>query len=119
MSFDSVMRSMPGTYSSVIGYPYWFPYVHGSAVSCRYIKLAMVEADKLMRSSGRSDDVRLLMQVHDELVFEIPATGAESIARELRSVMESVAPTKELNDVPILAEIAIGKDWGEMKRVSA
>jgi DNA polymerase-1 len=83
------------------------------------IKLAMVEADKLMRSSGRSDDVRLLMQVHDELVFEIPATGAESIARELRSVMESVAPTKELNDVPILAEIAIGKDWGEMKRVSA
>jgi DNA polymerase-1 len=83
------------------------------------IKLAMVEADKLMRSSGRSDDVRLLMQVHDELVFEIPATGAESIARELRSVMESVAPKKELNDVPILAEIAIGKDWGEMKRVSA
>lgn len=82
------------------------------------IKLAMVEADHLMRSSGRGEDVRLLMQVHDELVFELPVSQAESIARELRIVMESVAPTNRLNDVPILAEVALGGNWGELKHLA-
>lgn len=43
MSFDGVMRNFPGQYSSVIGYPFWAPYVHSADVSCRYIKLAIVD----------------------------------------------------------------------------
>lgn len=41
MSFDGVMRNFPSQYSSVIGYPFWAPYVHSADVSCRYIKLAI------------------------------------------------------------------------------
>lgn len=43
MSFDGVMRNFPSTYDSVIGYPYWAPYVHSADVSCRYIKFAIVD----------------------------------------------------------------------------
>lgn len=41
MSFDSVMRNFPSAYSSVIGYPFWVPYVHSADMSCRYVKFAV------------------------------------------------------------------------------
>lgn len=43
MSFDGVMRNMPAQYSSVIGYPFWAPYVHSADMSCRYIKFAVTD----------------------------------------------------------------------------
>ncbi len=43
MAFDGVTRNFPGAYDSVIGYPYWAPYVHSADVSCRYIKCAIVD----------------------------------------------------------------------------
>lgn len=43
MAFDGVMRNMPGQYSSVIGYPFWAPYVHSADMSCRYIKFAITD----------------------------------------------------------------------------
>lgn len=82
------------------------------------IKLAMVEADARIEREGWRDDARLLMQVHDELVYEVAQEKAGEIAHTLREVMERVAPTEKLHDVPIRAEIARGSDWGDMQRVS-
>jgi DNA polymerase I len=82
------------------------------------IKLAMVEADKLIDVKGWKNDVRLVMQVHDELVYEIVEDSAERIAMELRKAMEKVAPVEKLSHVPILAEASIGKNWGDMGRLS-
>jgi len=81
------------------------------------IKLAMVKADELIEEKGWREKVLLVLQVHDELVYEVPEKSAEEAAKEIREVMESVAPTKELSGVPILAEAAIGKDWGEMQKI--
>ena len=89
------------------------------------IKLAMVEADALIEKNGwrapltgsGQAKVRLLMQVHDELVYEVDEKEAESIARTLRDVMESVVDIKLLSGVPVVAEIAIGPDWGNVKRI--
>lgn len=80
------------------------------------IKLAMVRADELIAEKGW-DEVKLLLQVHDELVYEVPKRLAEEAAAEIREVMESVAPTNELAGVPILAEAAIGNDWGSMEKI--
>ena len=90
------------------------------------IKLAMVEADALIEKNGwrapltgsGQAKVRLLMQVHDELVYEVDEKEAESIARTLRDVMESVVDIKLLSGVPVVAEIAIGPDWGSAKRLA-
>ena len=82
------------------------------------IKLAMVEADALIEKSGWRNKARLLLQVHDELVYEVEKSAAEEIARALRGVMESVVPSEKLNGVTIVAEISIGKNWGEVKKIN-
>jgi DNA polymerase I len=79
------------------------------------IKLAMVKADEMISAKKWEEKVKLILQVHDELVYEVDEDLAEKAAKEIREVMESVAPEKELSEVPILAEAKAGKDWGEMK----
>src|SRR3989338_9199398 len=81
------------------------------------IKRAMVEADELIEKNGWREKVKLLMQVHDELVYEVEDKHAEEIARELRDIMENVADPKVLSGVTIVAEISIGKNWGNVAKV--
>lgn len=81
------------------------------------IKLAMVQADALIEKRGWRDKAKLLLQVHDELVHEIFESDAKEIAQELKHVMESVVMPQQLNGVPIVAEVSMGKNWGDMKRV--
>ncbi|HUO50409.1 MAG TPA: DNA polymerase [Candidatus Paceibacterota bacterium] len=81
------------------------------------IKLAMVEADTLIEKNGWRETVRLELQVHDELVYEIEEKDAEKIAREICHVMESVVAPEKIAGVPILAEIALGKNWGNVKKI--
>lgn len=80
------------------------------------IKLAMVKADELIAEKGWGE-VKLILQVHDELVYEVPERLAEEAAAAIRAVMESVAPTDELSGVPIVAEAAVGHDWGSMEKL--
>ena len=82
------------------------------------IKLAMVHCDQLIEKKGWREKVKLTMQVHDELVFEVAEDMAEETALILKKVMEDAAPIERLSDVPILAEASIGKNWGEMEKIS-
>ena len=82
------------------------------------IKLAMVEADRVIEKKGWQAKALLTMQVHDELVYELDAADGQQIAEEIRRVMEDVAPKKQTNGVPIIAEVALGPSWGEVKRVA-
>ena len=54
-------------------------------------------------------DVKMIMQVHDELVFELPVAGLQSAMREIRARMESAA---ELS-VPLVVDIGSGGNWDE------
>ena len=80
------------------------------------IKLAMVEADALIEKNNWRGKVHLLLQVHDELVYEITKDDVEEIAPAIKRVMERVAPTKELAGVPIVAEVSVGSNWGDLKK---
>ncbi len=81
------------------------------------IKRAMVEADALIEENGWRGKAELVLQVHDELVYEIEESIAHEASKAIRSVMESVVPIEKLSHVPIIAEVAMGKNWGEMTRV--
>ncbi|MCW8331090.1 DNA polymerase I [Photobacterium sp. SDRW27] len=72
------------------------------------IKRAMVLVDEWVQQqeSGR---VRLLMQVHDELVFEVQESELETVTEEVRRLMESAA---EL-DVPLIADAGMGDNWDQ------
>jgi DNA polymerase-1 len=76
------------------------------------IKRAMVEIDESIEKRQMRDKAKLLLQVHDELVFEVSEKESEKVAREFRGIMEGITDPKLLSGVPILAEIKIGKSWG-------
>ena len=87
--------------------------------SADIIKLAMVEADALIEREGPRDRARLLLQVHDELVYEVREEDAPDLVARLRGVMESVVKDDALSGVPILAEASVGKNWGAMRGIVA
>jgi DNA polymerase-1 len=82
------------------------------------IKLAMIEADALIEKNGWREKAQLVLQVHDELVYELDEAIAEEAARAIRGVMENVVPAEKCSGVPVVAEVSIGKNWGAMKKLS-
>ncbi|MBI5456247.1 hypothetical protein HY969_00735 [Candidatus Kaiserbacteria bacterium] len=81
------------------------------------IKLAMVEADHMIEKKGWRQSAKLVLQVHDELVYEVEEKKAEEIGRAIKEIMESSSAEDGLSGVPIVAEMSIGQNWGEMRRV--
>ncbi|MBN8907217.1 MAG: DNA polymerase I, partial [Rhodospirillales bacterium] len=71
------------------------------------IKRAMVRLPEAMRAAGLRS--RLLLQVHDELVFEAPEDEAERLSALAREVMESAATLR----VPLVVETNHGRTWGD------
>lgn len=71
------------------------------------IKLAMLAADKLIREKYR--EARMVLQIHDELLFEVPEPQAQKFARDIKAEMESVYKLA----VPLIADVKIGDNWGE------
>ncbi|MDE2173280.1 MAG: hypothetical protein KGJ31_01595 [Patescibacteria group bacterium] len=78
------------------------------------IKLAMVRVDEMLEKELASTDAHLLLQVHDELVYEIKTTRATELSARIKKIMESVLPSEETRGVPVLAMIKSGPDWGAM-----
>ena len=69
------------------------------------IKLAMVEVDRWIIESH--SDARMIMQVHDELVLEVPSSQQDSVLETVRSIMEDVAELL----VPLIADAGVGLNW--------
>lgn len=78
------------------------------------IKRAMVEANEMLASKGALDDARLLLQIHDELVYEVKEERVAELGLEIKRVMEEALPEELTNGVPIIAEAKMGRSWGEM-----
>ncbi|MBI2030451.1 hypothetical protein HYT05_02410 [Candidatus Kaiserbacteria bacterium] len=81
------------------------------------IKLAMIEADKMIEREGLRDRVKLLLQVHDELMYEVAEKDVDELVPRLRQVMESIIEGDMLAGVPIIAEASTGKNWGDMRKL--
>ena len=79
------------------------------------IKLAMVRVDAWLREKGMRDDAHLLLQVHDELVFEVRNESLTEIAQGIERIMETTLTDEERKDVPIIAEAKAGPNWGAME----
>lgn len=89
------------------------------------IKLAMVEVDQLIEKKNWRDPstdsgqakVKLVLQVHDELVYEVDAKLVDEALPQIRGIMEKVAPIEKLHGVPILAEASVGQNWGYLTKL--
>jgi DNA polymerase-1 len=80
------------------------PFQGGAA---EIIKRAMVRVPQALRDAGLA--ARMLLQVHDELVFEVPQAEAEATATLVRQVMESAATLS----VPLAVEVGHGRSWAD------
>jgi len=82
------------------------------------IKMAMKRIDDLIKGRSWEKDARMLLQVHDELVFEVKEGLVEEAAYEFKKIMEGVLLPSESCGVPIVAEANVGENWGEMERIN-
>ncbi len=73
------------------------------------IKQAMLNISHFLK--GKEVDVRLLLQVHDELIFEIKADKLTEYIEPLRSLMAAALPLS----VPVIVEDSAGDNWGDLK----
>ena len=76
------------------------------------IKLAMIALPEAFAKAGLSGS--MLLQVHDELIFEVPEKEVAATIASARNVMEH---TMRL-DIPLLTEARTGSTWGELEPVS-
>src|SRR4029079_15464888 len=79
--------------------------------SADLIKRAMARMDNALAQAGL-DDVKMLLQVHDELVFEVPIGREEAAAAVIRQVMTTAAEPAMTLDVPLDVEVGWGEHWG-------
>ena len=85
--------------------------IQGSAADL--IKLAMVALSRRLVEAGSG--ARMTLQVHDELVLEVPEKELSATARQVREVMEGVHELR----VPLVADLKAGPNWLEMKSIES
>ncbi len=79
------------------------------------IKLAMVRIDRALKTEYAQDSAYLLLQVHDELVYEVREDVLEDIGVRIRTLMESVLSAKEAHGITLHVEGKTGLSWGDMR----
>ena len=80
--------------------------LQGSAADI--IKIAMIRVFERYRNCS---DIKMLLQVHDELIFEAVPDKADTYAKEIKKIMEEVVELK----VPIIVDASIGDNWGQLE----
>ncbi|MCH8888941.1 hypothetical protein IID26_00760 [Patescibacteria group bacterium] len=83
--------------------------------SADVIKIAMKKVADYIVKNKLEENVRLLLQVHDELVFEIKTSLVKKVALELKKIMENILSQKQAKGVPLVVEVKYGGNWGELK----
>jgi DNA polymerase-1 len=73
------------------------------------IKLAMIKVQREIKKKGFKS--KMILQVHDELIFDALISEADDLKKLILENMESALPLP--NNVPVLAEAGIGKNWLE------
>ena len=72
------------------------------------VKIAMIRLDERLRAEGFA--ARMLLQVHDELLLEVPRGEVERLAAVVRETMQGALPL----DVPLTVDVKVGDDWESM-----
>lgn len=82
------------------------------------IKLATRMVHERMQAEGLDKDVKLILQIHDELMFEITEGAVDKAVPIIRDVMESVLENSYLkfeSPVPLVVNAEVGPNWGELE----
>ncbi len=78
-------------------------------LSADIVKLAMVKVEEQILRDYAFDKARLILQIHDELVFEVKEGLAEEFGKKVKAVMEGVYALK----VPLVVDVEMGENWNK------
>lgn len=76
-----------------------------------FLRIAMNRISDLIHKEYKDQDVKMLLQVHDELLFEVKNNLIGSIASKIKNIMENVAKL----DVPLIVDIKKGDNWRDLE----
>ena len=85
--------------------------IQGTAADILKKAMIDVHAELVRRNTGRADPSRMILTVHDELLFEAPASDADEVAALVRDVMQQAF----VLNVPLDVDVGIGTNWKEAK----
>lgn len=113
-------RYFPGIKSKI-------PYVRASAermainaplqgTQSDIIKIAMTRIHDVFKKKY-PNRAAIVLQIHDELIFEVKEEDVSAVAEEVRGIMENVLTKEELRGIPILVSGEVGQNWGELKEI--
>ena len=78
------------------------------------IKIAMIKVDEFLSKNKFDVQANLILQIHDELIYEITENIADKISENIKKIMESALDGKDTHGVPIVVNQRLGKNWGEL-----
>jgi DNA polymerase I len=81
------------------------------------IKLSMTAISEFLKKEKVLDKVKIILQIHDEVIYEMKEEMVSKYADKIKKIMESVVTAEQVGGVPIISECSVGKNWGEMKRI--
>lgn len=81
------------------------------------IKIAMARVDEFLRKEKIDKKVFLLLQVHDELVYEIEKDFVAKVVPRIKEIMENILSLSKTKEVPIVTDVSIGDNWGMMRKL--
>lgn len=86
--------------------------------SADMIKLAMIQVDKWLEKESKKSDAKLILQIHDEIVYEIANDFVEEFSKHAEEIMKQALKNSYLNydsPVPLVVHSSNGIHWGELK----
>lgn len=81
------------------------------------LRIAQRDIAYWIQKNAKQDEVRMLLQVHDELVFEIKETAMKTVVPELVDIMTNVFAGHETHGVPIEVDVKGGPNWRELDTI--
>ena len=106
---SSVMQVMKNAERMAVNTP-----LQGTAADM--LKVAMIQTNKFLHKINKDHPrvAKMLLTVHDELLFEITEDMVEKISKQLKEIMENVIKLK----IPIVVDLSVGENWGELKKIA-
>jgi DNA polymerase-1 len=74
------------------------------------MKKSMIDVDEKVLSKYSENQVKMILQVHDELIFEVNESLVDEFSQKTKKAMEETYKLK----VPLKVEFSIGENWGEL-----
>jgi DNA polymerase I len=83
--------------------------------SADMIKIAMIRINEALEKNKSTSDIRMLLQVHDELIFEVKENLVDGLLDTIPDIMQNTLTKEQSKGVPIIANRAVGPTWGDME----